>query len=138
MSSNPHLLPDPKAFFRDLGGLHDARIAAFKWDRPRRTVSILVDDIHSNFLGLPEYRGARPAKLFLREVDQLELCVEIAAEELAVYDVEVSDSADDGTRQVLIRWSPGGLLRCRCKEIVVDYEVDPVPDPVLPPPFPPR
>jgi hypothetical protein len=128
MASNPHLLPDPKAFFHDLGGLHDARIAALEWNRPRSAVSILVDDIHSNFLGLPEYQGLRPAKLCLREVGQLELSVEIGTEQLAIYEVEVSGIADDGTCQVLIRCSPGGLVRCRCKEILVDYDVDPVPE----------
>src|SRR4051812_5445 len=49
-------------YFKALGSLHDARMEAVRVSGNGDLI-IAFDDIHSAFLGLPEYKGCLPAEV---------------------------------------------------------------------------
>jgi hypothetical protein len=57
------IVSEPTAFFHDLGGLHDTEIERIEFDPNERSLALTLDDLHTNFEGLPEDRGRRPCIL---------------------------------------------------------------------------
>lgn len=104
------LIPDPKSFFAQRGGLHDARIRQVGWNAPARTISVEVADLNANALGLPEYTGAEPGTLVFHDAEDLTFgCDAFVNDVQRVYDVEVEDSGG-GKYHCTLLISPGGRL----------------------------
>ena len=50
-------------FLAGLGHLHDARITELRYSPNENELTLYLDDLYSNFIGLPEYPGETPACL---------------------------------------------------------------------------
>jgi hypothetical protein len=105
---------DPQAFFAELGGLHDALIMSFSWDRDDKMLCIGIDDLNSNFLDLPEYRGLRPVEIVFTGVQNLDCDIQIKGSSINIYDFLIEDASP---YTVDVKCSPGGYFKCQCAAI---------------------
>ena len=112
-----NMIENPAGYFEELGGLHDARINEFSWDKKEKSLSVVVDDINSNFLDLPEYKGEKSAELIFSDVSSLDINTQIDDETFGISDLEVTDQA--GSHEILLNCTPGGSIKFKCKAIVV-------------------
>lgn len=104
------LIPDPKSFFAQRGGLHDARIRQVVWDAPARSISVEVSDLNANSFGLPEHTGAEPGTLLFQGAEDLAFgCDAFPNDIQRVYDLEIEESSGGKYRCTLLI-SPGGRL----------------------------
>lgn len=109
---------DPKVFFEELGGLHDARIEKFSLDFKKKLLWVSIDDLNSNFLDLPEYRGFRPADIYFVGVKVTDIDTQVFRDVFSIYDIKLAN--DDGGYQVKIECFPGGYFEFWCNAIEVD------------------
>ena len=107
----------PEEFFHQLGGLHDARIETFKWVPPESQVLIGIDDLNSNFLDLPEYKGLLPVTLIFSNVQKMIIGVDPIQKILNIFDLETKLST--AHINVIIKFSPGGKMEFTCSSIEV-------------------
>lgn len=113
------LILDPKSFFTERGGLHDARIRQILWDASERRISVAVGDLNASALGLPEYTGAEPGTLVFRDVDNLAFgCDALVNDIQRVYDVEIEEGEGRKDRCTLLI-SPGGRLTFRFSSVAL-------------------
>ena len=113
------VIPDPKSFFTERGGLHDARIRRIVWDAIARAISVEVADLNANALGLPEYNGAEPGSILFREANDLSLgCDAFANDIQRMYDVEIEER-EGGRYRCTLLISPGGRLTFDFSEVVL-------------------
>ncbi len=117
MHSDGFQINSPKAYFNDLGGLHDARIEKFSWRKQKKQFLLMVDDLNSCFFELPEYQGLRPAELIFSGVHSLRHEFQISSESFSIFGIEIIDSNED--IHVQIKCSPGGLIEMVCTSIEV-------------------
>lgn len=103
-------------FVQSLGGLHDATIESFAWLPVERVLRFAVDDVHSNFLGLPEYPGVARGEFSFQGVTKFESSLDFATPSLAIYDWSVSANSAGSIRSV-IGFSPGGRLLIECQRL---------------------
>jgi hypothetical protein len=104
------LITDPKSYFAQHGGLHDACIREIVWNLPARFISIEVADLNANALGFPEYAGAEPGTLLFHDAEQVTLnCDAFVNDIQRVYDV-VIEKTGAGKYQCTLLISPGGRL----------------------------
>jgi hypothetical protein len=108
---------EPVVYFESLGGLHDARITAFKWDKIDRRFIICIDDLNSNFLDLPEYKGLQPAEVIFLNVESLDGGFQIIDSTYSIYAMEIKQDNDD--YKIDIRCSPSGYFKLCCKKIEI-------------------
>jgi len=113
---------DPSSYFENLGGLHDARVKELKWLKECNQLSICVDDMNSNFLGAPEYRGALPAEIVFEGAEMLNVSLEIKSDSFSIYDVgiEVGNSG----LGVSIKFAPGGNMSFVCANVTVNEKAN--------------
>lgn len=114
-------ISEPKIFFEELGGLHDARITGFSWSKADKSLCIEIDDLNSNFLNLPEYQGLRPVSIIFTAVTCLDCDIKIFNENFCIYDLEVGQEGK--CYSVNIRCSPSGSFKCQSEAIKL-IEVD--------------
>ena len=101
---------DPRSFFAERGGLHDARIRQIAWNAPARSVSIQVGDLNASSYGLPEHTGAEPATLLFQDAEALAFGCDAFLNDLQrVYDLEIEESSG-GKYGCTLLISPGGRL----------------------------
>jgi len=105
----------PKKFFHELGGLHDARIESFKWIPPEQKVLIKIDDLNSNFIDLPEYDGLWPGILVFSNVKKILTGVVPIEGYLSIFNVEIKLLTEQ--INVTINISPGGKIEFDCSSI---------------------
>ena len=96
-------------FLRDLGGLHDARVTAFSFDLTERSFSVDVDDIYSNFEGLPEYKGRKPARIKLMEISRLKISFDARNEEFNIDDFSVFKINEIQEAASILFWPEGKI-----------------------------
>ncbi len=113
------MISDPKSFFTERGGLHDARIRQIAWDALARAISVEVADLNANALGLPEYNGAEPGSILFRDANDLSLrCDAFANDIQRVYDIEIEER-EGGRYRCTLLISPGGRLTFDFSEVVL-------------------
>lgn len=78
-----------------------------------------IDDLQSNFGGLPGYVGPRPATLLFVDVLSISLGVTPVSRHMSIYAVGVKDTPG-GRLEVEIMLSPGGRLRVECGAIELE------------------
>ena len=105
----------PSVYFKALGGLHDSRICKLLWDNEARILSISIDDLHANFLDLPEYDGFQPIMIKFVDVSFVDIDTQVYENALSIYELETREI--DSLFNIEIRCSPGGLIKCICKKI---------------------
>ena len=82
---------EPKVFFDELGGSHDASITAFSWNKENQVLSIGIDDLNSNSLDFPEYKGLRPVEIVFTGVKNLKCEMLITSLSFAIYDFLIEE-----------------------------------------------
>ncbi|MFZ6875716.1 hypothetical protein ACO0LF_26920 [Undibacterium sp. Di27W] len=103
-------IPDPVAFFLTLGGLHDARFHASA-NPADKTLTLEIDDINTNFLGMPEYPGKDPAIFIFSTVAGVDMNYDVDdASNCRIYDMEIKTEWDARRSTMNISISPGGRL----------------------------
>ena len=107
----------PARFFAELGNLHDAKIDAMDWNPAEQKVVLALDDLYSNFVGLPEYIGKQPVCLILSGVSRLEIEVTLDAFPLRIVDFEIDDTISDAKMKVIASFGPSGFIRATCDSI---------------------
>lgn len=114
------MLENPKDFFEALGGTHDACVTSFIWEKTENEFRICIDDLNSNFFGLPDYEGERPVEIIFLNTTLIDVDFDFFNGCLNIYDIEVVNEVDF---RVSIRFSPGGQLKLECQRIeVLDKE----------------
>jgi hypothetical protein len=111
-------IADPKSYFQKLGGLHDARVEGFEWQKKSHRLSIWVDDINSNSADLPGYGGELPAELIFNNVEILDVDLRINTDSFSIYGLGV-EVREKGFR-ISIEFAPGGKMRFMCTEVIVN------------------
>ncbi len=101
-----------------LGGLHDARLVKFTWHSEMRRLEIFIDDLYSNFEGLPEYQGPKAAVIVFDGVERLAVEIDFGGAGLMVYDCTVNRSTVGYTTQ--FSFSPSGRVTIDSKAASVD------------------
>lgn len=114
------LSTDPKGFSFEYGNFHDCRVTAFEVRPADKSLLIAVDDLYSNFLDLPEYKGPMPVKFILSGVEVLDVNVEIKDGELNIFDMEFMQNEDEARCSVVIKFSPGGSAEAVCESIAIE------------------
>lgn len=104
------------SFIKSLGGLHDAALRRLQWSGDERRLEIDVDDLYSNFLGLPEYLGPKRAGFVFYEVRSLGIEVDLTERGLTLYDWTFQVDAASG-HCCEISFSPGGRVIVSCGRI---------------------
>lgn len=108
-------------FLKNLGGLHDATLTRFTWDPSASSISIEVDDLNSNFHGLPEYSGSQSAVMIFSGVRALNLQVDgIDGGNLQIYSLSVEGSAISKSFEVHIKLVPGGFASFSCVDVELE------------------
>lgn len=110
-------IASPARFFSDLGNLHDAKIRLFEWNPDQWKVSFVLDDLYSNFVGLPEYPGVQPIKLILGNVSKLEIEAVADMFPMRVMDFEIKGEVSDSKIHILVSVVPTGLMLIVCESI---------------------
>jgi hypothetical protein len=113
---NDNVIHKPNVYFSDLGGLHDAVITDFSWNQDNQVLKIGVDDLNSNFLDLPEYEGLRTGQMLFTGVRNFDFDIQLKDSDLSIYSFLVEEEM---CYSVYIKCSPGGYIKCQCKEIKI-------------------
>lgn len=116
MNLPAEIVNNPKKFFDELGGLHDANIEKILLDINMKSLCMSVSDLNSNFLGLPEYQGLNPVDILFVNPIMVDIDVQEPTNILRVYDMDFT-SSKDGRINVRVDCSPGGYLKCECSSI---------------------
>ena len=114
------LILDPINFFNDLGDLHDAHINSMTWDAAAKSITIMVNDLNSNFQGLPEYKGKEQAYVLFIEVENLLFnCDALGGDTQRIYALEMQKKADSEKYECMMRIFPSGRLSFDCCSVEV-------------------
>jgi hypothetical protein len=109
-------LSDPGAFLHALGHLHDCEVLVLEVNTTKQQVTLVVDDLYSNFLDLPEYPGKQPVRLIFSDVDDVDTGLGLDSLPARIMDLEVE--AHSGSRtSVVVRLQPSGHIRIKCGAI---------------------
>lgn len=103
-------------FIKSLGGLHDATLTNLHWYLEDKRLEFGIEDIYSNFHGLPNYPGATKGKFIFSDVKKLIVEVKLSEVGLIVFDWTVTKDMSDNFCSE-IRFSPGGLVVVECAHI---------------------
>jgi hypothetical protein len=114
-------IDDVDRFFHALGRMHDARMLQVSWQPCDSAVSISVNDLCSNFRGLPGYLGPIAGGVVMEAVELVELRVETLDVNCNIYDVEIKRL---GRAQWHLVWkiAPTGTLGVRCGIVSVECD----------------
>jgi hypothetical protein len=114
---NPeHTLSDPRALFDALGHLHDSDILVPEVNTITREVTLVVDDLYSNFLDLPEYPGQQPVRLIFCGVDDLDMGMGLDGFPARITTLEVEEHSGQRA-SVVVRLQPSGHIRITCASV---------------------
>jgi len=103
-------IPDPAAFFLALGGLHDARFHASA-NPSDKTLTLEINDINANLLGMPGYPGKDLAIFVFSIVSDVDMDYDIDdASNCRIYDLEIKNENNSGRSTANISISSGGRL----------------------------
>lgn len=102
-------------YIDSLGGLHDATMLRVLWDSRERRLEIAVDDIRSNFVGLPEYQGRAPGVLVFSGVTKFEADATLTEADLMIFGIEFTSRFSPFACELTL--SPGGRFVIACQNI---------------------
>ena len=110
------ILKDPAEFFIDHGGAHNAGITGYAWDPEARKLQIRLDDLDSDFVGIPGYAGERPVELVFDGVSGLKSDRD-DFRDLVVHDLEITPER----RRFILHLScePNGYISCSCHAVTM-------------------
>jgi len=97
-----------KEFFKNLGGMHDARVELINFNPYGLLVALEISDINSNFYGLPEYKGERPCSLLFKEVQSLFIDT-VPLEGICIGNITIENEAGFFVASIYLNVGPGEL-----------------------------
>lgn len=101
-------------FLSQLGNLHDCTLLRFEWNSAETRVELEIEDLYSNFEGLPEYKGPTPGKIILEGVSSVGMDIEGLKGALKIYDASVTGT--DKTTISISFW-PSGKINLACQNV---------------------
>jgi hypothetical protein len=110
---------DPESYFREMGGMHDARVETIDLFLGASEVAIHVDDVNAAFVGLPGYRGKQSALVILGNVVDVMFAMAPLTESVGIYCVDVTPENDGGEPGFIFtfNFSPGGTLKVKGRSL---------------------
>lgn len=110
-----HIVGEPEKYFAGLGDLHDARVERIDWLPEKQRLLLFLDDLNSNFLDLPEYKGLAPAILMLDGVESVNFKFAKCEKHLNIHEfkaVILSSRLD-----IIIKFWPSGQCDLQCSSV---------------------
>lgn len=98
-----------KEFVERLGGLHDAVVTRLAWLPEDQSLRIAIEDVCSNFEGLPEYPGATPGEIELNNVKQIRFEIDTSEKHLCIHDFTV-EKIDATQYESAVTFWPSGRI----------------------------
>ena len=98
-----------QSILQQLGFLHDARVLSMLLDAARQLFTIEIDDMYSNFIGLPEYHGPKSAKIELLGISHTSIELTSKTDGYNIDDFSVQ-LLDDKSGIVSITFWPAGKV----------------------------
>jgi hypothetical protein len=108
---------DLQSILNEHGGFHDATIRVFQLFPESATIKISIDDLYSNFRGLPGYGGRPEAAELVIRYSELLLRVDMYDPDLRIFDCEL-EGTDHGFT-LAINLAPSGTVRAA----IVSFEL---------------
>ena len=96
-------------FIEKTGGLHDASAQQIVWQPEIGLFRIEIEDVYSNFEGMPEYMGPSPGFLEFVGVDSLSIELSTDRRQLMIYEFSI-DSVETGRNRFSFKFWPDGKL----------------------------
>ncbi|MDR1163437.1 MAG: hypothetical protein LBM17_06355 [Candidatus Accumulibacter sp.] len=109
-----------KLFLERMGGLHDAVVRRLIWAPEAKTLRLEIEDLCSNFEGLPEYPGAVPGAIELQGVERIDFDIDTDEKRLHIDEFLVEAESADKYLASISFW-PGG-------RIILSYRVADFPE----------
>jgi len=100
---NKDLSTNSQLFFEIMGGLHDCKCDKLYIDLSKNILSIEIDDLYSNFLGLEDYIECKNIKLVIKNIKLKEICL-ITFEDLTI------DEINECNKNLKIMFTNGGII----------------------------
>ena len=104
-----------KSFLERLGGLHDSVVHRLTWAPETKTLRLEIEDLCSNFKGLPEYPGAVPGVIELRGIEQIKFEIDTNEKRLNIHEFGVEAESTDKHRASVSFW-PSGRISASYRE----------------------
>jgi hypothetical protein len=104
-------------FLEKLGNMHDCCISNLRIDAEAGSIEFTIDDLYSNFEGLPAYRGPLSGVIILQGVTDIDTDIEEFSERLNVYDIVSREIATHARRINMAFW-PSGKLSASYKTVL--------------------
>ena len=102
-------MKDLQAFLERMGGLHDAVVRRLVWEQEARTLRLEIEDLYSNFEGLPEYPGVVSGFVELRGVEEIGFDIKTNEKRLNVDEFLVEADGLDKYRASISFWPTGRI-----------------------------
>ena len=96
-------------FIEKTGGLHDASVQQMVWQPEIGLLRIEIEDVYSNFKGMPEYLGPNPGSLEFIGVESLSIELSTGRRQLTIYEFSI-DSIETARDRFSFRFWPDGKL----------------------------
>lgn len=103
-----------KSFLERMGGLHDAVVRQLIWAPEAKTLRLEVDDLCSNFEGLPEYPGAVSGAVELRGIQRINFAIDSNEKHLNIYEFIVEAEKPDEYYASISFWPSGQITASYC------------------------
>lgn len=109
---------DNLELLNELGGLHDARVEEVVWRKADHSLRFTIEDMFSNFDGLPDYPGPTPGTLTLVGVENATIEAGVFKGQFIISGVDV-EQRDGGFGVRLGLREPGADIRLRCRDLEI-------------------
>lgn len=98
-----------KSFLERMGGLHDAVIRQLVWEPEAKILRFEIEDLYSNFEGLPEYPGAVSGLIELQGVERIGFDIKTNEKRLNIYEFFVEIEGTDKYQATISFWPTGRI-----------------------------
>ncbi len=113
------IIENPGGFFEAQGCFHDTKVEQFRWLFKQKSLSLFINDLNSNFRGLPEYQGKMPVEIVLVGVNGFTAEISAEDEVLHIDEMSVTREPTGIGHTVSIRFWPDGHLGLRCDSVAI-------------------
>lgn len=96
-------------FLARFGGLHDCGVTRIDWRIEDKRFEIEIDDIWTNFEGMPEYRGPRACRITLEGVTSIQMRIDDVRGRLKIYEISVSTEIEQAPKLSATFWPSGSI-----------------------------
>jgi hypothetical protein len=98
-----------KSFLERMGALHDAVVWQLVWKPEAKTLRFEIEDLCSNFEGLPEYPGAVSGSIELQGVERIGFDIKTNEKRLNIHEFLVEAEGADKYQASITFWPTGRI-----------------------------